>query len=79
MDWSGTSPPVQGGVNLPRLQIAYIQEVETYRLSSGQGKRLTVKSVVVVLHDGYVIRLWREDGVEASYLFVEVVNSIKIG
>jgi hypothetical protein len=70
---------VQGGVNLPRLQIAYIQEVETYRLSSGQAKRLTVKSVVVVLHDGYVIRLWREDGVEASYLFVEVVNSIKIG
>ncbi len=60
---------MQGGVNLPSLQLAYIPEIETHRLSSGQAKRLTVKSVVVVLHDGYVIRLWREDGVEASYLF----------
>jgi hypothetical protein len=98
MDWSGTSPPVQGGVDSPILQVAYIQEVdhvETYRLNSGQVKRVTVNSVVVILHDGlsrvkaqllcdrtvngvrlesdhvirldrFVIRLWREDGVDAA-------------
>jgi hypothetical protein len=44
MDWSGSSPPVQGGVDSPILQVAYIQEVEhveTYRLNSGQVKRVT--------------------------------------